>query len=295
MKVSRRELLKWSVAGGVAASASGLVIPLLRNLAPAQARVEVEKKPPVAPSPHGEATKHRHWSMIIDLRKCEGCTTIDAPPQCTQACIQEHFVPQGQQWIEVFEEELPTGGTSFMPAPCYQCENAPCVNVCPVGASYHSPEGIVLIDHNRCIGCRLCMAACPYQRRFFNWGQPKVPPEAAFANYSPEYPVPAKRGTVIKCMFCAHRAREGKLPACVEGCPMKALYFGDLNEDIATNGAELVQLRRFLGENNAFRYKEDLGTQPRVWYIPGHGEAFGHHSRSHKERLPNRWPWGEES
>jgi molybdopterin-containing oxidoreductase family iron-sulfur binding subunit len=110
------------------------------------------------------------WCMVIDLRKCEGCVTIDEPPQCTQACIAMHFVPDGQKWIEVYKVGQSGGGSYYMPTPCYQCENAPCVKVCPVKATYHNDEGIVLIDHDRCIGCRLCMGACPYQRRFFNWG-----------------------------------------------------------------------------------------------------------------------------
>ena len=218
--------------------------------------------------------KVRGWCMVIDLKKCEGCVTIDSAPVCTQACISGHFVPKGQEWIEVFQRKLPGGGTYFMPALCNQCENAPCVNVCPVGATYHDKDGIVLIDHRRCIGCRYCMVACPYQRRFFNWSTPKLPPEAALTEYSPEYPVPAVKGTVIKCMFCGHLMRDGKLPDCVVGCPMKALYMGDLNENIATNGVEVVELSRFLNENNAYRYKEELGTKPRVWYLPGYGQLF---------------------
>jgi dimethyl sulfoxide reductase iron-sulfur subunit len=140
----------------------------------------------------------------------------------------------------------------------------------------------------------MCMAACPYQRRFFNWGAPELPPEAAFAEYSPEYPVPAKKGTVIKCMFCAHFLRNGRLPYCVAGCPMKALYMGDLNQDIATNGTDQVQLSRFLDERNAHRYKEELGTQPRVWYLPGHGEAFGRHPKDARLFHPTTWSWGGE-
>ena len=253
--------------------------------------------------------KVRAWCMVINLKKCEGCVTIDTPPQCTQACITGHFVPKGQQWIEVYEVDLPGGGTYFMPTPCYQCENAPCVNVCPVAATYHDKDGIVLVDHHRCIGCRMCMAACPYQRRFFNWGTPELPPEAAFAEYSPLYPVPAVKGTVIKCMFCAHFLRDGKLPYCVTGCPMKAIYMGDLNEDIASNGVEVVELSKFLDDNNAYRYKEGLGTQPRVWYLPGHGQSFGRKSNDYRQfknpewswggegynRKLSIWPWGEES
>ncbi len=232
--------------------------------------------------------------MVIDLRKCEGCVTIGQPPQCTQACISGHYVPKGQEWIQVYTVELPGGGSYFMPTPCYHCENAPCVNVCPVAATYHIESGIVLIDQRRCIGCRFCMAACPYQRRFFNWGTPEQPPEAAFAEYSPETQVPAIKGTVMKCDFCPDMMRKGKLPYCVAGCPMKALYMGDLNEDIASNGMEVVQLSRFLDENNAYRYKEDLGTQPRVWYLPGHGQDFGRKSDDSRLRKTSTWTYGHE-
>ena len=235
----------------------------------------------------------RQWCMVIDLRKCEGCITIDQPPQCTQACIAMHFVPKGQKWIEVFKVKIAGGRSYFMPTPCYQCENAPCVKVCPVKATYHNEEGIVLIDQNRCIGCRLCMAACPYQRRFFNWSTPSLPPEAAFAKYSPDFPVPAKKGTVIKCIFCSHLLKVGKLPGCVTGCPMKALYIGDLSSNMASNGVEIVQLSKFLNENDAYRYKEELGTQSRVWYLPGHGQFFGRNSQDLHELKSPVWPESE--
>ncbi|HJM36510.1 MAG: 4Fe-4S dicluster domain-containing protein [Dehalococcoidales bacterium] len=238
--------------------------------------------------------KARAWGMVIDLKKCDGCVGIETPPQCTQACINGHYGPNGQQWIEVFEKELAGGGHYFMPVPCYQCENAPCANVCPVAATYHDEDGVVLIDHNRCIGCRMCMAACPYQRRFFNWGTPKLPAAAALSHYSPLYPVPAVKGTVIKCMFCAHFLHDGKLPYCVKGCPTKALYIGDLNEDIATNGAEVVQFSKFLDENSAYRYKEELGTQPRVWYLPGYGQLAGRTPRDHRPLMPPQWLWGDD-
>src|SRR3972149_4158157 len=89
---------------------------------------------------------------------------------------------------------LPGGGTQFIPTPCQQCQNPPCVNVCPVAATFSTPEGTVLIEQDRCIGCRICMAACPYERRFFNWGKAPVPPQAQLARYSAEHQVPAKRG-----------------------------------------------------------------------------------------------------
>ena len=234
----------------------------------------------------------RQWAMVIDLRRCEGCVTRGEPPGCTEACNREHFVPKGQAWIQVLRLEQPNGGSYFLPRLCMQCENAPCLKVCPVGATFRDAEGVILIDHRRCIGCRLCMAACPYGARFFNWGQPENPPGATFARYSPEYPVPHRRGTAEKCMLCAHRTADGKLPACVEGCPMLAIYLGDLNEDLATNGSEIVKLSRFLAENNAFRLMEELGTRPRVWYIPGHGQQYGHTLDDPREIKEAR-PWQE--
>ena len=281
--LNRRDFIKRS------AGALGLMAILSSPLIPTLKRVQASDTTSDDTKPEG---KVRAWCMVIDLKKCEGCVTIGTPPQCTQACIQGHFVPKGQEWIEVYKVELPGGGTYFLPTPCFQCESAPCVNVCPVGATYHDKDGVVLIDHERCIGCRMCMAACPYHRRFFNWSTPELPPEAAFAEYSPTYPVPAVKGTVIKCMFCAHFLHDGRLPYCVTGCPMKAIYMGDLNEDIASNGLEVVKLSRFLDENNAFRYKEGLGTQPRVWYLPGHGQEFGRSPDDERPFTPATWNWG---
>lgn len=234
----------------------------------------------------------RQWTMIIDLRRCDGCQSVATPPQCTTACIEGHFAPEPMQWIEVFEEELEGEGTRFVPTPCQHCQNPPCVNVCPVGATFSSPEGLVLIDQERCIGCRICMAACPYDRRFFNWGEPPIPPEAGHASYDLETQVPASKGTVMKCDFCPDMVRAGTLPYCIQACPHDAIYYGDLEEDLATNGVSLVEASTFLAEHNATRIKEELGTQPRVFYIPGHGEDVGR-DPSHEGHLPVEWLWAE--
>jgi molybdopterin-containing oxidoreductase family iron-sulfur binding subunit len=230
--------------------------------------------------------------MIVDLRRCDGCQSQNTAPKCTLASIEGHFIPAPMEWIEVYEEPLEGGGTKFVPTPCQQCQNPPCVNVCPVAATWSTLEGVVLIDQERCIGCRMCMAACPYDRRFFNWGKPPVPPEAALADYTPEHQVPAHRGTVMKCDFCVDMARAGSLPPCVQGCPNGAIYYGDLEEDIATNGREMVAFKDFCADNNAYRLKEELGTEPRVHYIPGHGEDIGR-DRHTTGRLPTVWPWVE--
>ena len=232
----------------------------------------------------------RQWAMIIDLRSCDGCQSVESPPRCTQACIEGHLAPEPMQWIEVFEDELEGDGTRFLPTPCQHCQNPPCVNVCPVAATFSTPEGVVLIDQDRCIGCRICMAACPYDRRFFNWGDPPVPTDALLAEYDLEAQVPARKGTVMKCDFCPDMVRAGALPYCIQACPNRAIYYGDLEEDIASNGREVVSITRFLASTDAFRLKEELGTQPRVFYIPGHGEAVGREP-TRTGRMRTVWPW----
>ncbi len=290
---TRRDFIKKSAATmGLLAVLSSPFIPVLNRAKASASTSRVASRTPSSAIASSAKGGVRQWCMVIDLKRCDGCVGLGIPPQCTQSCIMGRLVPDGMKWIEVYQEELPGGGSFFMPAPCYQCENAPCVPVCPVGATYHVESGVVLIDQRRCIGCRFCMAACPYQRRFFNWGTPKLPPEAAFIEYTPERQIPAIKGTVMKCDFCTELMRQGKLPYCVAACPRKVLYMGDLNEDVASNGVEVVKLSKFLDDNNAYRYKEHLGTQPRTWYLPGHGQDFGRHPDDPRQLLPTTWPWG---
>ncbi len=208
----------------------------------------------------------RQWVMLIDLAKCDGCG------ECTEGCTAIHFVPEGQEWIKVYKIKDEFGGEFFLPRPCMNCENAPCVKVCPVGATFRRDDGAVLIDHNRCIGCRYCMAACPYDARYFNWGDLSLSPEEQGHVYSIEEPWPHRVGTVEKCMFCVHFARQGQLPACAASCTKEmgngAIYFGDLRENAVSNGVETISLSKMLHERGAFRFKEELGTRPRVWYLP---------------------------
>ena len=281
--VTRRQALK--VMGGVALSAmvgSVVVLPTLKKTGTTS----------TSSADNASGGRLRRWAMVIDLRYCDGCQSTGKPPQCTEACIQGHFAPEPMEWIQVYEPELPGGGTQFVPTPCQQCQNPPCVNVCPVAATFSTPEGVVLIDQERCIGCRLCMEACPYDRRFFNWGQPPIPPEAAWTKYDPMQQSPAKRGTVMKCNFCPHLASAGELPYCAQACPNHAIYYGDLEEDLASNGDQVVKLSRLLSEESSYRLKENLGTQPRVYYIPGHGELVGRDAYN-TGRMPTEWPWQE--
>jgi len=279
--MGRRDALK--IMGGFALAAA--VAPMLLG--------DTKKKLfnlGAAPADETASKRLRRWAMVIDLRYCDGCQSIGKPPQCTLACIQGHFAPRPMQWIQVYEPPLPGGGTQFLPTPCQQCQNAPCVNVCPVGATFSTPEGVVLIDQMRCIGCRLCMEACPYDRRFFVWGTPPIPPEATLANYDAMHQTRAIRGTVMKCDFCPDLAEAGSLPFCAQACPHNAIYYGDLEEDLATNGQDVVKLSRVLSEDSTFRLKEHLGTEPRVYYIAGHGELVGRDAYN-TGRMPTEWPW----
>lgn len=284
--LSRRNFLKLAGGGALALAVGGTI---LRGKSTGAA--DSTPTVPGAAAPVAASAKRLHqWACVIDLRRCDGCQSNKTAPQCTQACINGRFVPEPMQWIETYEHDLPGKGTYFVPTPCMQCQNPPCVNVCPVAATWSTPEGVVLIDQNRCIGCRFCMAACPYERRFFLWGEPPRPPETALVHYSPVTQIGAPRGTVMKCDFCTDMTAAGRLPMCAQACPNHAIYWADKEEDLATNGEQVVKLSTFLSGNQAFRQKEELGTHPRVYYIPGHGEDVGR-SPYTKGVVPVTWPW----
>lgn len=206
----------------------------------------------------------KKFVMVIDLARCDGCGA------CQTACSKMHFIPPSRQYIKVLRmQDADYTAPYFFPQPCYQCDNPPCTKVCPVDATFKREDGIVLIDNDRCIGCRFCMAACPYGARSFNWGQPAEPTEATEQPYSPEHGFPRKMGTVEKCDFCPDMAAEGKLPPCAGVCPMGAIYYGDQNEDAVTNGVgETVRFSELIRDNAGYRHLEELNTQPRVYYLP---------------------------
>ena len=206
----------------------------------------------------------RRWIMAIDLAKCDGCG------KCSEACSKMHFIPPTREWIKVLKiKDSENTAPYYFPQPCYQCDNPPCTKVCPVDATFKRNDGVVLIDNDRCIGCRLCMAACPYNVRSFNWELTEEAVEAKNQPYSPERGYPRKIGTVEKCDFCPDMAAAGKLPACAFICPMGAIYYGDENEDAVTSGlGETVRLSKLLKDRAGYRHMEELGTKPRVYYLP---------------------------
>lgn len=212
--------------------------------------------------------EQRRWVMAIDLRKCIGCSA------CTVACIAENHLPPGVVYRPVLEEEIgeyPHVTRRFTPRPCMQCDNPPCVPVCPVKATYKRPDGIVEINYEQCIGCRYCITACPYSARTFDFGEnysdgtpERQPYETSPA---PEYGKNWGRkngsspvGNVRKCQFCLHRLNAGMLPACVTTCLGVATYFGDAN-DHESLVAELI------AKPNVLRLKEEMGTNPKVYYL----------------------------
>ncbi|MBI4330185.1 MAG: 4Fe-4S dicluster domain-containing protein [Chloroflexi bacterium] len=218
--------------------------------------------------------------MVIDLDKCTGCQA------CVVACRAENNVPvagpdqaekgRGIFWMHLLptaEGEFPRVKPRFMPMPCNHCDQPACVRVCPVNATYKNEDGVVAQIYTRCIGCRFCTVACPYTRRYFNWYDPQWPEETK-AMLNPEVYV-RTRGVVEKCTFCSQRIRAGKarakkenrplrdgdiVPACVESCPTKAMFFGDLDDP----NSMVAQLER---SPRAFRVLEDLGTHPKVIYL----------------------------
>ncbi len=216
------------------------------------------------PEPVAGDNAGRRWVMVIDLAKCDGCR------ECTRACQGMHFIPAGQEWIRVYEMQDHAGSTPYwFPRPCMQCDNPPCVKVCPVSAVWKREDGIVMQDTSRCIGCRFCMAACPYSARSFNWVQPAETEAQRNLPISPEWNQRHFKGTTEKCIFCPGLIKDGTLPACVTACPMGAIYFGDQVEDAVTNSqGETVRFSGLIRQNAGYRFMEDLGTEPRVYYLP---------------------------
>jgi molybdopterin-containing oxidoreductase family iron-sulfur binding subunit len=215
----------------------------------------------------------------LDLSRCIGCR------RCVYGCVDEnnqsktpqiHWITvlrfkKGEKFLDLEESEkyyhpakVPEPGYFYMPVQCQQCENPPCVKACPTQATWKDPDGIVVIDYNWCIGCRYCMAACPYGARKFNWGEPTRKPEEINPNTHYLGNRPRYRGVVEKCTFCIQRSRSGRYPACVEVCPVGARKFGNLLDPDS-------EIRRLIDRKRVFRLKEDLNTNPKFYYFFAYG------------------------
>jgi phenylacetyl-CoA:acceptor oxidoreductase 27-kDa subunit len=208
----------------------------------------------------------QQWALVIDQSKCIGCG------YCMMACRAHNDVSPDITWNPVLEAGQSGDKKVYLPRPCMQCANAPCVDVCPVKASTYRPDGIVMIDYDRCIGCRYCQVACPYGARSFNW-KPFTGDNPAVPEWG-EAEVPRRpRGVVEKCTFCYNRIDRGlelgltpgvdldATPACVNVCPTGARVFGDLNDPLSP--ASLL-----LEARTSYRLRDDLGTAGRVYYLP---------------------------
>jgi molybdopterin-containing oxidoreductase family iron-sulfur binding subunit len=213
------------------------------------------------------------FGYALNISKCKGVR------KCVEACVAENNTGRdsSMQYIRVLEldhgdmnlnradhyyeaETVPRPGKFYLPVQCMQCDNPPCVKACPVEATWQEPDGITVVDYDWCIGCRYCMAACPYWARHFNRNEPTLPAEALNPDMHFLGNRPRPRGVVEKCTFCIQRSRKGRQPACVEACPTGARIFGNLldpNSDI----------RYVLENKTVFRLKEDLGTEPKFWYF----------------------------
>lgn len=281
---TRRKFLKFGLTAGAGAALGAGLLSSCSNdksgekvklLTPDGKLVEVDKSQVDAASysaTNEEARKGipgKKFVMIIDLSRCKNAR------KCTDACQKMHHLTPDREWLKVLKmQDAETTAPYWMPKPCFHCDKPPCVKVCPVDATYKRTDGIVLVDNERCIGCRFCMAACPYSARVFNWGEPELPENVKDLTYSPETSVPSRIGTVEKCDFCPDMLRKGKLPHCVPACPNGVFYFGDMNEDTVTNGDETIQFSELIKDKAGYRLMEDLGTDPSVYYLPPASRLF---------------------
>lgn len=262
-----------ALKGGEAKAKSGKTIKLLspdgklvevdqNDIKPAKEIVEELKTAARAGLPN------RKFSMVIDLARCKNAR------KCVEACQEGHLLPKDHEWMKLYllQDDKHTAKYWF-PRPCFHCDKPMCVSVCPVGATYKRPDGIVLVDNQRCIGCKFCMTGCPFSARVFNWKDPEVKVPAGHV-YDPETNIPAVEGTVGKCVFCADNLRRNELPRCVTACPMGVIFFGDILEDTVTNGNETVRFSKLMLDRAGYRYREELGTLPSVYYLPPNQRMF---------------------
>ena len=279
----RRKFLKLGIMTSLTAIASSSIITnlaaqeeekkpageVMRVLTPDGKIVEVSasninKYPEALITPEESRTgiPDRKFVMVIDLAKCKNAR------KCIESCQKGHKLDYHEEFMKVQliqnnEESKPY----WFPKPCFHCDEPPCVTVCPTGATFKRDDGIVLIDNQRCIGCKFCITSCPYSARIFNWGH-KAKFDDKSVPYSPETQVPAAEGTVMKCDFCPDLLRQGLLPHCAQACPEGVIYFGDKNEDLVTNGQETFIFSKLINDRGGYRHLEHLGTKPNVYYLP---------------------------
>lgn len=228
------------------------------------AEVTIRNDPPL---------KNVLFGYALNISKCKGYR------ECVKACELENNLGHDSemQYIRVLEmdkgsmdlesgehyygndEEVPRPGKFYLPIQCHQCEDSPCQRACPINATWREDDGVIVVDYNWCIGCRMCMNACPYWARRFNWNSPALSKEKINKNTHYLGNRPREKGVVEKCTFCLQRTREGRMPACQEACPTGSRIFGNLLDPKS-------EIRYILENKNIFRLKEELNTQPKFWY-----------------------------
>lgn len=212
------------------------------------------------------------FGYAFNVTRCEGYM------ECIDACVKENNLDRKSetQYIQIFEmengrmtpdqgdarffHEVPVKGHYYMGVQCFHCENPPCIKACPTKATWKEPDGLVVVDYDWCIGCRYCMAACPYMGRRFNWHPPEIPENEINKNQHYLGNRQRVKGMMEKCTFCVQRSRKGKLTACAEACPTGARVFGNLLDPDS-------EIRFVLENKKVYRLKEDLGTDPKFWYF----------------------------
>jgi phenylacetyl-CoA:acceptor oxidoreductase subunit 1 len=251
-EVSRRDLLK---LGGALVGAAGL------------AQIALTGYNTTAQASGGEEGSGPQWGMLIDINLCIGCQ------YCTFACEAINNLADDMRYCVVTRETTQNGEEFFLSRPCMHCQEAPCVHVCPVGATRKRPDGIISMDYEMCIGCRYCQVACPYGARVFNWKEP-IERSPQSPNFGLQEVPNRPRGVVEKCTFCSHRIDAGlerglvpgvdpqATPACVNACPTHARIFGDLKDHESPVAKALAEAK------TTIRLREELSTEPHVYYIP---------------------------
>lgn len=199
------------------------------------------------------------WGMVIDLKRCIGCYG------CQLSCKAEHGTPPGVFFARVLKQEegtYPNVSQIFLPVLCFHCDEPPCEEVCPTGATEKSAvDGVVSIDQDLCVGCRACMMACPYAARYYNDVTRNYFPNNGPTPYEKARSTRHPEGVVMKCDFCTERVERGKEPACVANCPTVARYFGDLDSPTS-------EVSRLIKERAGYTLHAELGTGPNVYYLP---------------------------
>ena len=265
MGVDRRDFLKIAGVSALLGLGGKTAIDVL---APGELEASMDAVP---------LAEGKRWAMVIDMQKMDE----EIMDKCIEACHGEHNVPDfGNpkdeiKWMfkEEYEHTFPGQKHDYIGDEvkhknflllCNHCSNPPCCRVCPTKATWQRKDGVVMMDQHRCIGCRFCMAACPFGARSFNWGDPRKAPKKLNADFPTNKGYPTReKGVVEKCTFCAERIAKGQFPACVEAAneiKENVLIFGDLADPESA-------VRKTLRKHYTIRRKPELGTEPNIFYI----------------------------